>query len=101
MAAAAGVTATPCYSLSAMATPEEKRPSTLEEAVQELGRDREHPVRVRVGDLEVELRVVGPAETPVSGIEASAGGWATAVDCEAFEREVYQRRHRPRPLTGL
>ncbi len=84
-----------------MATPLEKRPKTLEEAVHELERDRAHSVRVRVGDLDLEVRVVGGAETPSNGIEASAGGWADIVDCEAFERDVYERRHRPRSAAGL
>lgn len=85
-----------------MATPKEKRPTSLEEAVAQLKRDSSHSVRVNVEDLEVELRVVGSESDSKQGIAMSAGGWGDLIDCEAFERDVYERRHRPRsPVGGL
>lgn len=84
-----------------MATPETKRPNTLEEALKELTIDPSHAVRARIGQLEIELRVVGGEAKGVNSLEASAGGWADLLDCEAFERDVYERRHRPRRAAGL
>jgi hypothetical protein len=47
-----------------VATPEKQRPTTLDEALAQLKRDPDHPVRARVGDLDVELRVVGGGVEP-------------------------------------
>ncbi len=61
-----------------MATPEEKWLTTLDEAVEQLSRDPHHPVRVRIGDLDVELRVVGggvPAGAGLGDLMAAAGPW--------------------------
>ena len=59
-----------------MTTPEEKRSTTLDEAVEQLSRDPSLPVRVRAGDLEVEIRVVSggvPAEAGLGDVMAAAG----------------------------
>lgn len=57
----------------------EKRPSmTLDQAVAQLKRDPIHPVRARVGELEVELRVVGDGAKTQPGLGdlmAVAGPW--------------------------
>jgi hypothetical protein len=59
-------------------TPEEKRSTTLDEAVEQLRRDPGHPVRVRVGDLVVEIRVVSGralAGVGLGDLMAAAGAW--------------------------
>ena len=61
-----------------MATPAHQRPTTLDEALVQLRRDPEHPVHASIGDLEVELRVIGkPAGNsqggPYDSLLASAG----------------------------
>jgi hypothetical protein len=60
-----------------MATPQEKRPQTLEEAVQRLQLDPARSVRVQVGELQVELRVVsgGTAPNGLGDVLAAAGPW--------------------------
>ena len=75
-----------------MATPEEKRPTTLDEAVIQLNRDPSSPVRARVGDLDVELRVVSGANKksdsgPYSSLLSSAGS------AEAFSPDVSRNKH--------
>jgi hypothetical protein len=89
----------PCYPTGVMGTPKEKRPNGLEDAVQQLRDEPGRTVQVRVGELEVELRIVGTSSP--TGIAASAGGWDGLLDCETFEREVHERRHRLRPATDL
>ena len=61
-----------------MATPEKQRQTTLDEAVAQLKRDPNHPVRARVGELDVEIRVVsgGQRDQPGLGdLMAAAGPW--------------------------
>lgn len=61
-----------------MATPEKRGPATLEEAVTDLKRDPQHPVRARIGDLDVEIRVVsgeGQAQMGLGDLMAAAGPW--------------------------
>jgi hypothetical protein len=61
-----------------VATPEKRRPVTLDEAVAQLERDPSHPVRARVGELDLELRVVsgGAQSKPGLGdLMAAAGPW--------------------------
>jgi hypothetical protein len=82
-----------------MDTPRENRPIGWEEAVQQLRDGPGRTVHVRVGELELELRIVGTSSP--KGIAASAGGWDGLLDCETFEREVHERRHRLRPATDL
>lgn len=71
-----------------MATPANLVPS-LEEAVAQLQRDPGRAVHARVGDLEVELRVVS---TPVPAVDvqlgdwmASAGPWQGETEAEIME----------------
>jgi hypothetical protein len=61
--------------MGVMDTPKEERPRGVEEAVHH-------------------------TQSP-KAIAASAGGWAGLLDCESFEREVQERRHRLRPATDL
>ena len=62
-----------------MATPSHQRPTTLDEALVQLRRDPEHPVQANIGELEIELRVIGKtaADTgqggPYDSLLASAG----------------------------
>ena len=61
-----------------MATPEKRRPATLDEAVAQLKLDPNHPTRARVGELDVELRVVGgsvDAKPGLGDLMAAAGPW--------------------------
>jgi hypothetical protein len=61
-----------------VATPEKRRPTTLDEAVAELKRDPNHPVRARVGELDVEIRVVSggvKAQAGLGDLMAAAGPW--------------------------
>ena len=61
-----------------MATPEEEQSATLDDAVEQLRRDPSHPVRVRVGDLDVEISVAGggvPAGAGLGDVMAAAGPW--------------------------
>jgi hypothetical protein len=66
------------FTEAAVATREEQRPTTLDEALAQLKRDPDHPVRARVGELDVELRVVGggvQAQAGLGDLMASAGPW--------------------------
>jgi len=59
-----------------VAAPEKRRPTTLDEAVAELERDPNHPVRV--GELDVEIRVVSggvKAQAGLGDLMAAAGPW--------------------------
>jgi hypothetical protein len=61
-----------------VATPEKRRSTTLDEAVAELKRDPNQPVRARVGELDVEIRVVSAGEHAKAGLgdlTAAAGPW--------------------------
>jgi hypothetical protein len=61
-----------------VATPEEKRSTTLDEAVEQLSRDPSQPVRVRVGDLDVQIRVISGramAGQALGDLMAAAGPW--------------------------
>jgi hypothetical protein len=61
-----------------MATPETRRQTTLDEAVAQLERDPRHPVRARVGELDLEIRVVvgsGQAQAGLGDLMAAAGPW--------------------------
>jgi|SRR5215471_10720618 len=82
------------YPLLAVATPEKQRPTTLDEALVQLRRDPEHPVQASVGELEIELRVIGKT------IDAGQGGpydslLASAGTAEALRDDVsrYKRAH--------
>ena len=48
---------------------------TLEEALMALKHDPSQPVKAHVGDLDVELRVVGKSKTPLGDFMAEGGGW--------------------------
>jgi hypothetical protein len=61
-----------------VATPAHQEPTTLDEALVRLKRNPEHPVQANVGELEIELRVIGKtADTgqggPYDSLLASAG----------------------------
>jgi hypothetical protein len=61
-----------------VATPEKHRPATLDEAAEQLKRDPNHPTRARIGELDVELRVVSgsvPAKPGLGDLMAGAGPW--------------------------
>jgi hypothetical protein len=61
-----------------VATPEKRRSATLDEAVAELKRDPNQPVRARVGELDVEIRVVSGGDQVKAGLGdlmAAAGPW--------------------------
>lgn len=66
------------YPLFAVATPAQQRPTTLDEALVQLKRDPEHPVQASIGELEIELRVIGKTADagqggPYDSLLASAG----------------------------
>ncbi len=62
-----------------MATPAHQKPTTLDEALVQLRRDPEHPVQANIGELEIELRVIGKTAAdagqggPYDSLLASAG----------------------------
>jgi hypothetical protein len=75
-----------------VATPEKQRPTTLDEAVIQLKRDPSSPVRARVGELDVELRVVGDSSQksdggPYSSLLNSAGS------AESLAPDVSRNKH--------
>ena len=66
------------YPLFAVAAPAQQRPTTLDEALVQLRRDPEHPVQASIGELEIELRVIGKTKDAAQGgtydsLLASAG----------------------------
>jgi hypothetical protein len=61
-----------------VATPAHQKPTTLDEALVQLKRDPEHPVQANIGELEIELRVIGKTADagqggPYDSLLASAG----------------------------
>ena len=77
-----------------MATPENQRPTTLDEALVQLRRDPGHPVQANIGELEIELRVIAKTTDadrggPYDSLLASAG------TAEAFADDVarHKRAH--------
>jgi hypothetical protein len=66
------------YPWIAVATPAHQKPTTLDEALVQLRRDPEHPVQANIGELEIELRVIGKTADagqggPYDSLLASAG----------------------------
>jgi predicted DNA-binding antitoxin AbrB/MazE fold protein len=51
----------------------------------------------------VEVTVTAPpgAERAAEVIRATSGAWADLLDCEAFERSIYERRHHHRAPVQL
>jgi predicted DNA-binding antitoxin AbrB/MazE fold protein len=51
----------------------------------------------------VEVTVTAPsgAERTAEVIRATSGAWADLLDCEAFERSIYERRHHHRAPVQL
>jgi len=51
----------------------------------------------------VEVTVTAPSETEAATdvIRATSGAWADLLDCEAFERSIYERRHHHRAPVQL
>ena len=51
----------------------------------------------------VEVTVTAPsgAEHTAEVIRATSGAWADLLDCEAFERSIYERRHHHRAAVQL
>ena len=58
-----------------VARPEKHIPASLEEAVAELKRDPHRAVHARVGNLDVEIRVVADETGAPADIFAGAGPW--------------------------
>jgi hypothetical protein len=61
-----------------VATPGYQRPTTLDEAIVQLRRDPEQPVQASIGELVIELRVIGKTANsgqggPYDSLLASAG----------------------------
>jgi hypothetical protein len=60
-----------------VAIPEKKRPTTLEEAVEQLKSDPLHAVRLHVNDVDVEVHLVKGEERKrrLGDFMAEGGGW--------------------------
>jgi hypothetical protein len=67
---------------------------TLEEAVEELKKNPDHPVRAHLDSLDVELRAVGAQEAPIRLGDALAqlGPWEGESAEELIERLAEARR---------
>ena len=76
-----------------MARPEKHIPASLEEAVAELKRDPHRAVHARVGDLDVEIRVVADETGAPTDIFGDAGPWQgeTPEQLLGVLREARQR----------
>lgn len=77
---------------SIVATPSKQRPATLDEALAQLKHDPKSPVQARVGELDVELRVIGEASQakergPYSSLLNSAGS------AESLAPDVARNKH--------
>jgi hypothetical protein len=77
-----------------VATPAHQRPTTLDEALVQLRRDPEHPVQASIGELEIELRVIGKtADTgqggPYDSLLASAGAAEALGDTVARNKRAH------------
>jgi hypothetical protein len=83
------------YGLITVATPAHQRPTTLNEALVELRRDPEHPVRANIDELEIELRVIGKTADAGQGGPYDSLLLASAGTAEALEDDVarYKRAH--------
>ena len=82
------------YSLIAVATPAHQRPTTLDEALVQLRRDPEHPVQASIGELEIELRVIGKTGDagqggPYDSLLASAGPTEASGDDIARHKHAH------------
>lgn len=68
---------------------------TLDEVVEQLKKDPDHPVRTKVGDLTIEVRAVAeaPTERSAADLFAEIGPWAgeTTEEVLAFLAEARQR----------
>ncbi len=77
-----------------MTTPVDQRPTTLDEALAHLRRDPEQPVQANIGELVIELRVIG--NTADSG-QGRPYDWllASAGTAEALEEDIarHKRAH--------
>jgi predicted DNA-binding antitoxin AbrB/MazE fold protein len=51
----------------------------------------------------VDVTVTAPSDTEAAAeaIRATSGAWADLLDCEAFERGLYERRHQRRSPVHL
>ena len=82
------------YPLIAVATPAHQRPTTLDEALVQLRRDPEHPVQASIGELEIELRVIGKTGDagqggPYDSLLASAGPTEASGDDIARHKHAH------------
>ena len=60
------------------------------------------PLPLADGDtVEVTVTSAAGAERAAEAIRATAGAWADLLDCERFERSVYERRHHHRAPVHL
>jgi hypothetical protein len=81
-----------------MATPAHQRPKTLDEALVQLRRDPEHPVQANIGELEIELRVIGKTADAAQG-SPYASLLASAGSAEALGDDI--ARHKRANLTDI
>jgi predicted DNA-binding antitoxin AbrB/MazE fold protein len=60
------------------------------------------PLPLRDGEtVEVTVTSAPATDRPEDVIRATSGAWADLLDCEEFERAVYERRHHQRaPVSG-
>jgi hypothetical protein len=88
-----------------MAISQEKRPTTLEEAVEELKRDPLHAVRLHVNDVDVEVHLVKGEQRPqrLGDFMAEGGGWKgeSAEEILRFLREAREAGGTTEPPSGL
>ena len=52
-------------------------------------------------EVEVTVSSLGEPASAADAIRATSGAWANLLDCEAFERSLYERRHRQRAAVRL
>jgi hypothetical protein len=88
-----------------VATPEKKRPTTLDEAVDQLKRDPLHPVRLHVNDVDIEVHLVKPEQGTqrLGDFMAEGGGWKGESPDEILRilREARKSGGTAEPPSGL
>jgi len=88
-----------------VATPEKKRLTTLEDAVDQLERDPLHPVRLHINDVDVEVHLVKTEGTAqrFGDFMAEGGGWKGESPDEILRilREARKSGGTAEPPSGL